>query len=250
MRGVFVKAPLEFKLEVQGDEWRQGESLNCNLCVKNRGDASCILRDFFLHLAKGDIKRVREKSSNAFEIIASAGTSPITQLQPAEEQTISCKFELDKNCLISDKKSSLFLLCGSGSINDIYGQLALNILPHSHIEALLTLLENSFSFSLKSQKTAKDWLEAKLKPPAGKNFPTLEQLVLYFHFSEAILQLKYSFHLKTLQATANSLEIGKSKRELVQELKESDYLFPTGQVNIEALEPVIAQALSAVKARN
>jgi hypothetical protein len=250
VKGVFFKQPLEFRLEVKGDEWRQGESLSCVLSVKNRGASSQPLSGLYLHLAQGNIKSVREKADDAFEITSSARFDAVSSVEPGGESSFPWTFELHKNCTISDKMQGIFLLCGIGALSDAAGQLTVVVLPHAHIEAVLSFLENSFSFVLKGQKSKKGWLEAKLKPPAGKDYPTLEHLFLSFCFNEETLHLKYCFHLKTIQATASTtVHVGKAIRELEQELHSSKYLFPGGQINHEPLESVIAEALALVKSR-
>ncbi len=247
MKGVFFKHPLEFRLELTGNEWRQGEKLACQLSLNNRGNVPFSVTAPFLLLARADIKRVREKSADAFAIISSSQLASSLELEAGHEQGFSSAFELDTNCIISDNKQSLYLLCGAGSLAELAGHLAINVIPHLHIEALLSVMENSFSFSLKSQKSKQDFVEAKLKPPAGGEFPSLAQLVLNCQITEDKLVVKYIFHLKTLQADALSLKIGKAKREIVQELEFKQYLFPTGQVQHESLEKAIAEALSVIK---
>jgi hypothetical protein len=250
VKGVFFKQPLEFRLEVKGDEWHQGESLSCVLSVKNRGASSLSLSGLYLHLARGSMKSVREKAADAFEVTSSAVFDSVCVLERESELSFPWTFELDKNCTISDKSQGIFLLCGIGALADAAGQLTVTVLPHAHIEAVLSFLENSFSFVLKGQKSRKGWLEAKLKPPAGKDYPTLEHLMLSFRFNEETLLLKYCFHLKTIQATASTtVHVGKATRELEQELHSSKYLFPGGQVNHEPLETILAEALAVVKSR-
>ena len=249
MKGVFFKNQLEFRLEVKGDEWHQGVTLACVLSIKNRGASSQELSDLYLHLACGKTKSIREKEADAFEIISSADISSRSVLEADQETGFSWSFALDKNCIISEKSQSLYLVCGKGALADYAGQLAVTVLPHPHIDAVTSLLENTFCFVLKGEKSKKGWVEAKLKPPSGKDFPTLEQLVLSMRFQGDAMRLDYCFHLKTIQADALALSVGKARKEVVQELALTSYLFPGGQVNHEPLEKALADALATVKSR-
>jgi len=249
VRGVFFKQPFEYRLDVSGDEWRQGDALAAVLTVKNRSNFIQPLPGLFLRLAQGDFKSVREKKPNAFTLIACAELDAQAELGPDEERRFPWTFSLDRNCPVSDKAQSLFLLCGCGELGDAAGHLALNVQPHPHIDAVLSLMESSFSFVLKGQKSRKGRIEAKLKPPAGKEYPTLEHLLLFFRFVEDSLQLNFCFNLKTLQASATTLEMKKAKREIEQVLPLKNYLFPGGQINNEPLEAAIGETLAAVKSK-
>ena len=248
MRGTFFKQPLEFKLDVKGDEWRQGDSISCALSVKNRGTSTESLAGLFMNLACGDIKGVREKSAEAFSVISAAEMAAPAALEAGQDYAAPWQFDLDRNCTITDKGQSLYLLCGKGSPAEIAGQLAVNVLPHPHLEAVTSLLESSFSFVLKSQKSKKDWVETKLKAPGGKDFPTLEHLLLSMRFEGEVLQLKYCFQVKALQASATTLEVKKAKRELLQELPMNSYLLG-GHVDNDKIEEKLSEALEPFRTK-
>ena len=249
MRGVFFKQALEFRIEVTGDEWHQGDKVLCTLSVKNRGSSPQPLSGLYLHLALGNIKKVREKADDAFQVVSSAQLTPPAALEPEQQQVFPCSFALDVNCPITDKGGSLYLLCGQGTPADAAGNLLVTVLPHPHLEAVVSLLESSFCFVLKGQKWQKGWVEAKLKPPAGLEYPTLEQLVLAQRFEGELLQLKYNFNLRSLAATPTTLEVKKGKRELQQQVAPQQYLFGGMHVNNDALEAVIREALQSVNRR-
>jgi sporulation-control protein spo0M len=249
VKGVFFKEQLEFRLEVRGDEWYQGDTLSCVLSVRNRGAAKQPLSGLYLHLAQASVKSVRDKAYNAFQVVGSARLDAAADIEPGAEQNFPWTFELDKNCVISEKSQSLYLICGREALSNAAGQLAVTVLPHPHIEAVLSLLESSFAFVLKGQKSKKNWVEAKLKPPSGKEYPTLEHLMLSFRFDAETLLLKYCFHLKTIQASATTLTVGKATREIEQQFHSSNYLFPGGLINNQPLETAIAETLAVVKSK-
>ena len=62
MRGMFFQQPLEFRLEVEGDQWCQGDAVVCKLSIKNRGQSAKELNPLFLHLACGTLKRLSKKA--------------------------------------------------------------------------------------------------------------------------------------------------------------------------------------------
>jgi hypothetical protein len=205
------------------------------------------LKGFFLHLAEGKSKKVKDKKPDAFEIISSASSEEQTEVGPGQKLSLSETFHLEKNCLISDKGQSLYLVCGQGDISQNVGHLALNILPHADIEAVIMLMENSHSFVLKSTKSQKGWVEAKFKPPIGKLYPTLDQLTLLSCFDGDKLKLKYNFSVKKLEADSSALKFKKAKQEVVQEVEASKYHFSPGLINHDPLDNLIGEALKTVK---
>jgi len=247
MRGLFLQDQLEFKLEVAGDGWRQGDELSCALSVKNRGDAPAALGGLQLRTAYGNLKKIRQKTGGAFAPVSSADLNPPSAIGPRQELAFSWTFTIDKNCSITDKTQSLHLLYGNTDDLDKLGQLPVNVQPHPHIQVLLQILETAFSFVLKGQRAAKSEFEAKLKPPAAKKYTMLDQLVLSARFEGEALCLTYAFHVKKLSATPSSFGFKKGVSEVEQRLDSSGYLFPGGYVNHDPLEKAIAEALASVE---
>lgn len=247
MRGVFFSKGLEYRLEVQGDEWTQGDSLSCGLSIKNRNLSRVSVSGLLLCLSLGDLKKVKAKAIDAFEPVSKAEFLSPLDLEPDEQKSFPWSFELGKNCPITDKSESLFLICGLEA--EPAGQLQVNVLPHPHIEAVLSLFESFFSFVLKGQKSKKGWVEAKLKPPSGKTYPTLDHLLLLLQFDGEDMLLKFRFSVKKLETDMTSLDIKKGTKELEQRLSPNEYLLPGGFVNNDALEAGIEKALSVVATR-
>jgi len=140
VRGVFVKEQLEFRLEVTGDEWRQGDELPCTLSIKNHAASKQSLQDLYLHLACGQMKKVKQREDDAFEVISSAEHALASEIEPGAQESFSWTFQLDKNCPISDKAQSLHLLCGKGDVPNAAGLLPVTVHAHEHIKAVLSLL--------------------------------------------------------------------------------------------------------------
>jgi hypothetical protein len=121
-------------------------------------------------------------------------------------------FALDKNCSITDKSQTLFFRYGttSGAI----GQLPITVKAHPHIEAILGIIETSFQFVLKGQKSSKGWVEAKLKPPTSSRFSMVNELKLGFRFEERALTLKFLFNVKKFETADSAVKIGKGRQRL------------------------------------
>ena len=249
MRGIFFQQPLEFRLEVEGDEWVQGDSVSCVLSIKNRGSETRTLDGLYLHLATGTLKKVKQKQDDAFLIVSSAECRSPAELAPDEQQSFPWTFKLDQDCPITDKSQSLYLICGQGEISDAAGHLLVNVKPHEHIQEFLNVFEDIFSFVLKGQKSKKDWVESKLKPPAGKQYPTLEHLMLSARFKSEVLDLKYCFHMKKIHASAESLKLNKAKTNIEQQLQAGDYMSPAGYIDHAPLEKAIGEILEKVESK-
>lgn len=238
---------MEFRLEVEGSEWRQGDTLNCELTVKNRGGGAAQLQSGFIRLCCGQSKKVKEKSADAFQTVAESPRGERATLAPGEIHSITWSVPLDVNCPVTDKSQSLYLVCGANGDENIAGNLQVNVLPHEHIDAVHTLLENTYCFVLKGLKSKNGAVEAKFKPPLGKLYPTVDHLLLSTRFVDGALSLSYRFQVKKLQATPASIELKKGQSTFEATLEPSKYLFPGGQINHAPLEEAIGQALKTVE---
>src|SRR4051812_18114787 len=123
MKGMSFQKPLEFRLQVEGETWNQGDSISGVLEVKNRGSESISLADMQVQLGHGRLKRVHEKMSGAFKILEKTGMDASATLAPNAEAKLQWKFPTDRNCPITDSMASLFLLYGKGEVVETLGQL-------------------------------------------------------------------------------------------------------------------------------
>ena len=249
MKGIFLQQQLEFRLEVSGEEWSQGAAVSCVLTVKNHGNAAQQLTGLQLQLVFGDSKKIKSKEAGAFELVAAAGFQiPPKEgsVGPQQQQNFSWAFQLGKNAPITDNARGYFLLYGTGTAPELLGQLPLPVLPHAHIQAVLRILETNFKFVAKGARTSKEWVEVKVKPAAGKKYAALEQLTLAARFEDEGLALRYIFQVKEFASDANALVVRKSKKEVEQHLKISEYLFPGGQINREPLQQAVETALQQI----
>lgn len=244
MKGVFVHNQLEFRLESAAEEFYQGDSFPCTVSVKNHSTSPQSIADLRFELALGDIKSVREKKEDAFEVISSAELKLPWEIGPGQQQSLTWTFQLDKNCPITDNTKTLYLIYGTTS--GVMNQMPISILAHAHIQAILRTLDTVFQFVLKGQKSSKGWLNAKFKPPTSRRFSMVTELTLGFHFEGTSLVLRYVFGVKKLDTGVLSVSLKKEKTEVEQQLEEGKYLLPGGYLNHEAIDASIEEALKVV----
>lgn len=248
MKGIFFQKPMELSLLVEGEKWRQGDSIAGNLTIKNRGTDTLSVDDIRVHLAYGELKRVRAKSPDAFEILETAqGPSGIVAV--SGEVSWSWKFSTDRNAPITDGSKSLFLLYGKGDALDQVGQLQLCVEPEMIIQDFLSTLQTEFRFVVKTMKSSKGFVEVKLSPPSAKSFATLEALILSARYEQDVLIVRYEFKVKKIEATAAAFDIKKLQKKTEQKFSAQDYRLPSGRTNFAHMEAAIREALSLVEAK-
>lgn len=242
MKGTFFQKPLEFNIKVEGETWRQGDPIAVSLEVKNHGSEPIDLASIGAYLAYGNLKKVRERTPGAFDILSSHPEQK-GALAPQKEHLFSHQFSTDRNCPITDNSKSLFLIYGQGKDYEKLGMLQLSFQPYSIIEEFLNVFQTTFRFVRKNQLAVKKGVEVRLGPPSSKNFAALEGLNLTFRFDGDALEIHYKFLTKTVTATAASVDLKKSKTELTRTYTPDIYLRPSGRFDHERIEPAIRQDL-------
>jgi len=66
MKGTFFNKSLEFKLNVNGESWFQGDTISGTLWVKNHSNLEIKLSELSVFIAYGSTKKVQAKDKNAF----------------------------------------------------------------------------------------------------------------------------------------------------------------------------------------
>ena len=56
MKGTFFQKPFEFKLNVEGETWRQAQGVSGVLTVKNQGSSPVSVEGTRVHLAYGQLR--------------------------------------------------------------------------------------------------------------------------------------------------------------------------------------------------
>jgi hypothetical protein len=249
MKGVSFQKPLELRLEIDGENWQQGDPVAGRLTVKNHGPEPLALAEMGVHLGYGKLKKVHQKGGDALEIIASKLMSANESVRAGQETTFEWSFQTDRNCPITDNLSSMFILYGRGANPEQLGALQLTVRPYSLIREFVDAVTTQFRFVAKGQKSSKGVVETKLAPPDSKGFAMLESLVLRMRFEGEKLEATYVFNVKGMEASAAAVDLKKKKKEVHQSFLPTDYLTSTGRVNHERLEAAIKTALSEVESK-
>ncbi len=97
MKGFSVQGGMEYRVNVSGEKWNQGDALEVEIRTADQAR-------IFIAVAEGNDKKIRSKSEDAFEILESKeGSGP----------GLTARFRLPENSRITDKSGSLYLLYGS-----------------------------------------------------------------------------------------------------------------------------------------
>ncbi len=59
MKGTFFQKPIEYKIEVEGETWSQGDVVKGQLIVNNHGDSSLDFTSIGCHLCFVDMKKMK-----------------------------------------------------------------------------------------------------------------------------------------------------------------------------------------------
>ena len=249
MKGTFFQKPLEFRLQVDGESWNQGNAISGTLVAKNHGNESVPMDHVRVALAHGLLRHVHAKDPDAFEILNTTSGQAGDKLEAQKEFTLPWKFQTERNTPITDNLSSLFLVYGKGEATEQLGQLQLKMIPDPVIEEFIQIFIISYRFVVKSRKHSKGTVEVKLAPPDAKAFASLEQLIVKFHFEGETVHLAYSFGVKKVEATAASVDMKKAKKEFEQEFKPLQYKTASGRFNHDAVEAEIRQVMAQVESK-
>jgi hypothetical protein len=235
MKGIFFQKPLEYSLNITGETWKQGDEIAGSLHVKAHAGGDIPAAK--VHLAYGNLKKAHAKDPKAFTVLQTAEARP------------EWRFQTDRNAPITDSTHSLFILYGSGDDLGKYGHIQLIVKAYWIIEEFIKELEVGFRFVLKTMKSNKGILEAKIAPPTSRSFAAVEQAILSFHFEGDALNVAARFDVKKLEATAASVDMKKEKRESQKSYLPTDYLTSSGRFNHDKMEPAIREILSVAESK-
>ncbi len=236
MKGTFFQKGTEYKLEIDGESWAQGDTIKGKLIAKSHSNGP--IPEVQALLAYADLKHVHAKKPDSFEVLA---TTPLK----LKDGIADWEFPLDRNAPITDVSSSLFILYGPVDPDPMtLGRLQLSVKPYGCIEKYLDVLRVHFRFVLKFTKAEKKGMQAKLVPPDGaKNLSFLEHVLIRFSFNGDDLHLTYEFVLHTFEANISSVTSKKKKRKREVAFTAAQYRTPSGRWNDDFFQSEIAAAL-------
>ncbi len=241
MRALHFAKPLEYRLETPAEQLTQGDAFAGQLFVTNRGGEA--LRDGMLEiaLAYGRIRHVKAGQQDAFEIITRHRLAAALTIAPDDAHQAAWEFTLARDCPISTKEGTLFLLYGGDLAQPQgWGRIDLQVVLHPVLETLVGTIETQFQFEARGRKNVADAVEVRFNPPAS--YPTMKE----FHARLALRgdDLDVTFRA-TLKALARGGAKGVSTRseQIQRSLPPGEYLIGNAHPDRAAMKALIGEAL-------
>ena len=110
MRGTFFQKPLEIILEINGESWFQGDTIQGTVSLKTNGEESYDLDGLGLYLIFGEPKKMLKKSPKSYEVLDQVELTGQSVSNNVSETEFSLK--LSDYCPISEKSKGMFLAFG------------------------------------------------------------------------------------------------------------------------------------------
>ena len=249
MKGTFNHSPLEYSLNIRGESWKQGERLRGSLKVKNTSSEELNLSNYGVTLAFGDIKKLHSKKDKAFTNSAEVLFEDLL-LAPNSEENLSFQFQLDKDCPITEKASSLYVLCGEPEKPFEGGLLQLAIAPYTVISNFTHVLETIYRCKIKSLKNKKGQIEAKVQVPDSKSYAAVQALSLLMRLTGDQLELSYTFKLKVTNFEHGIMGTKDEVREIKSVLSPDQYQIYGDSPNQEGIGKAIDEVLEQIKTKS
>ena len=247
MKSTFFQQPLEYQLEIEGENWDQGGIINGKFRVRNMKDAEVTVKTVQLVLAHGLKKEIKEKGDVGWEIQEKLVITQDLSLQPVGEKSCDWSFNLSTDCPITDKQGGLFLLFGGDDVLSEGGRLDLQIQLHPILQNFLQTFATQFRFLEKYQKRKADWTEVKLVPPDSRDFPNVDYVYCFLRIHQEQLDARYRFKMSGLGRSGQQMTITKKNREIEQSIPQESYIQPGGFPNRACFRENIDQALNIAR---
>ena len=203
MKGLSFQNGIEYKINIEGESWSQGDAVTLTLESKTPSS----LRFF---LAEALERKVKAKDPKAFKPLETftSEASPLTQT-----------IQLPLNARITDKSGGLYIVYGKHDEADTalekMGQLRLNIIPHLLIRDLTDVFTAHFRFALKTTHAGKnDEVELKLEPSGSKEWASLEQLLVRLTVTEETIEANFQFDRNEVDPSKGGLSSKSVRREM------------------------------------
>ena len=249
MRGTNFQAPLELKIEIEGEKWRQKDGLKGTLFLKNHGQDPLSLDPYGVHLSWGHTKKIKTKDEKSFENKESSLFEAGTKLLPGEERELHWSFQLDEDCPISDKTGSYYILYGKKDEAWSNGQLQILVEPKPILDSFLEIFVNFHRFKVKEKKNKKGFIEAKLIPPKAKEYLSMDNLLCQMRVKDGLFELNYLFNVRKMAYRGEGVKLEKGKIEIKEKLTSKEYYLFKDSPNQEVLRSKIEAVLEQVKSK-
>ena len=247
MRSVFFQRPLEYKIEIDGELWNQGDAVSGSILIRNMSSETISLSRARLLLAFGLKKAIKENTEDAWNVLESRSFLEGLSMESGQEHRFEWSFQLPTDCPITDKQGGLYVLFGGEETLTDGGKLNLTVELHPIIQNYLQTFTTQFRFLEKYHKNKSDWTEVKLLPPESREFPNLEQVICFIRIHEEQLQIRYRCKVKGLGRSGESMKVTKKFREIEQSISPDLYLQPGGFPNRSCFREHINEALDITR---
>ena len=247
MKGFFFQYPLEYHLNVAGEEWEQGNTLNGSLRVKNIENKPTSCKLIQILLVYGVFKKIKAKEPEAWSELQTQVLAENIDFEPQEEKQFSWTFDLATDNQITDKGGSLFLLYGGESIFS-QGRIDVKLKLLPMLQSFIQTFESQFRFQKKYEKSKQQFTEVKLVPPDSREYVTLDHVICLLRIYEEIMEIQYVFRMKSLgkKEDQQQMKMVNKKRECQQQFTESQYTIG-GFPNRDCFRLAIQEALEQIK---
>ncbi len=251
MKGTFFQKPLEFGLVIHGESWQQGDHIKGSLIVKNHGPENLDLSATGITLALGNLKKYKAKDPEAFTILGETFFNEGVLVDMGEERTLDWDFQLANDCAITEKTSSLFIICGEKDDYFGGGQMQLQINPENSLTQFLEIFKNFFKFQVKAIKNKNGFIEAKMVAPDSKELGAVEQLMLNMRMNGDDMDLKYTFKVNRVSyGAAGEISAKAKKEEYSQSLKPKQFRLFGDAPNQDGIIEAIGEVIEQVKTKS
>tara|TARA_B100000579_G_C22835274_1_gene858346 strand:+ start:341 stop:1099 length:759 start_codon:yes stop_codon:yes gene_type:complete len=247
MRSTFFQQPLQYQIEIDGENWDQGEKIKGKLLVRNLSSETVVVNDTQVILAYGLKKTIREGNESPWEILEKQILKKNISLTAGNEKSFEWMFKLTTDCPITDKQGGMYLLFGGEDILYKGGRLDLTIGLHPILQNFLQTFTTQFFFLQKYQKRKTEWTEVKLLPPESKEFPNLDFVRCLLRISQEHLEAHYLFKMSGLGRSGEKMTVTKKNRELIQKIPPEKYLQSGGFPNRACFRENINEALKIAR---
>lgn len=241
MRGISIQKGTEVRIQVEGENWKQGATVSGQVEVRNSKTPSTLR----VILAHARDKKVKEKSSDAFDVVDTKTFESVGSTQTFE-------FALPLNAKITDKSSSLYVLYGlNDGLSDL-GLLKLTVHPHQHIQDAIEAISITHRFVLKSLNATKECkAEACFIPPSAKEFVLVKEANASFEVTQTELLLDLEMVVDEIDTVSAGLKMKKVKKNFSRAFPLKELLHSFNQrVNKEVIEIAWEELINESKAGN
>ena len=247
MRSTFFQQPFQHQIEIDGENWNQGEEIKGKLTIRNMSSETVVVNTSQVILAYGLKKSIKEGNESPWEVLEKQVMTQNISLPAGGEQSFEWIFQLATDCPITDKHGGLYMLFGGEDPLSVGGKLDVPVNLHPILQNFLQTFTTQFFFLEKYQKRKSEWTEVKLIPPDSREYPNMDYVLCFLRIHDEQLEAHYRFKMSGLGRTGEKMTVTKKNRELEQSIPPEKYLQPGGFPNRACFRENIDQALNIAR---